>query len=696
MVRTSIMVAVGVAVCGLCTEVWADELRGTRFEPSEVQHHVRVVLDRGYAKLFVERVVFNPGDKTDQAVYDLALPEGAVATSLKTLGTLHGQPHWFFGELKEAEEAARLYQELTGIGGHYPKDPALLSWVNATDLMLQVFPCMPKQNKALGYTLELPMTYEAGRYRVQLSYGGIEGRAGEFTVEAAHPGDRLFLDDRPLEAGRVVPLTGEQAFALEPRGAPGVDGELAVAETGLGRTFAHVRYALSKQLSQVPNGAYVVLGLDNSRSMGERRRSAVTMAEATLKLFRNARVQILDYDRRPRQRFVGFVPEPTALSSLRRELDEVRVPEPGNGSEVDLALAEAERLLSTAPKTVAKRMLFFTDTLAPPRISPGDLSAGVGKSGAIVHIIHVEGSVPEDLARADEHPWAPAALLTGGLMWEGTEAHRELEQRPNPYLQLVRPTRLDKAVYSFSALPEQDEELGTLEEGSGFERQGLYAGDVRWARITGELWSRPLSVTAHPDPKAGKRWSALVFGTEQREELSEPEMMVLAQRGGAVSPVTSYFATEPGVRPSTEGLDWDEFGDASGAGGLGLSGIGEGGGGRGEGIGLGDAFDPQAFLTKQLAEKWRSCKGTPDTASVTLETHYVEVADVIVDLDAKASSDGTVAAETEDDSEKPGKSGAEVLTERPRQYECLREAAWSLDLRGYRFEDEQHTWEVRI
>ncbi len=37
-------------------------------------------------------------------------------------------------------------------------------------------------------------------------------------------------------------------------------------------------------------------------------------------------------------------------------------------------------------------------------------------------------------------------------------------------------------------------------------------------------------------------------------------MMVLARHGRAVSPVTSYLAIEPGVRPSTEGLNEGELG----------------------------------------------------------------------------------------------------------------------------------------
>jgi hypothetical protein len=672
MTRRWLCLAAIVGVCSFTREGFADDLQGTRFEPSEVQHRIRVVLDRGHATLLVERVVFNPGTKSDQAVFSLDVPEGAVAISLKTLGQLNGRPHWFYGDLKEAEVAAHEYHELTGFGGYYPKDPALLSWRSATNLFLQVFPCMPKQNKALGYTLEMPMDYTEGRYHLTLPELGLADRPATFTVEAVHGGDRLFVNEKLVDAGRIFPADGDTALALEPYRRYGITGELAVADTGFGRTFTHVRYMLAKQLSQVPTDAYVVVGIDNSRSMGTDRESAVKMAERTLQLFPNAQVQVLDFDRKPRPRFAGFAPVRTAIGALKRELSNIQVPEAGNGSEVDLALAEAERLLAAVPGARTKRILFFSDALVPERITPAAVAASVGKSGAIVHIVDVTRGLAESFERDDEHPWAGATRVTGGLVWQTAASDRsdddEAGAKRNGYLPLVRPTTLYKAVYSFPTSPQEDQELGDLEEGSGFERQGIYDGAIRWARLSGELWSKPFGLTVHPDARAGKLWSALVFGTEELNQLTEAEMMVLAKRGGAVSPVTSYLAIEPGVRPSTDGLTRDEA-----AGGLGLSGIGEGGGGRGEGFGLGTIgrtapFDPQAFLEKQLAAKWENCKGEAGQASVTLETHFVEVADVTVKLDIQE----------------------------PDKFDCLSEATWSLDLRGHRFEDRRQTWEIQL
>ena len=97
------------------------------------------------------------------------MPNGAVAVGLRTKGMLGGKPHWFGGELMEAERAARMYEELTGIGGYYPKDPALLSWRTPSLLALQVFPVAPMSSKEVEYTYRLPVTYSGGRYRVSVN-----------------------------------------------------------------------------------------------------------------------------------------------------------------------------------------------------------------------------------------------------------------------------------------------------------------------------------------------------------------------------------------------------------------------------------------------------------------------------------------------------------------------------------------------
>jgi hypothetical protein len=96
-----------------------------------------LTLQPDHAELVVHRSFWNGANASDQATLYIELPEGAVATRLRTRGIGPNAP-WFEGELLEAEEAARRYQELTGLGGYYPKDPALLSWRGQRHLALQV------------------------------------------------------------------------------------------------------------------------------------------------------------------------------------------------------------------------------------------------------------------------------------------------------------------------------------------------------------------------------------------------------------------------------------------------------------------------------------------------------------------------------------------------------------------------------
>jgi hypothetical protein len=119
-----------------------------------------------------------------------------------------------------------------------------------------------------------------------------------------------------------------------------------------------------------------------------------------------------------------------------------------------------------------------------------------------------------------------------------------------------------------------------------------------------------------------KLWSGLAMGTSLLQELKDPEIATLALKGGAVSPMTSYLAIEPGVRPSTEGLEW-------GASGLGLSGIGAGGGGWGTGIGLGALVpDRMKVLREKLAAVAKAC-GVKETR-VRMETTRTEIVSVDV------------------------------------------------------------------
>jgi hypothetical protein len=144
--------------------------------------------------------------------------------------------------------------------------------------------------------------------------------------------------------------------------------------------------------------------------------------------------------------------------------------------------------------------------------------------------------------------------------------------------------------------------------------------------------------------------------------------MKLALEGGAVSPVTSYQAIEPGVRPSNEGLDWGTIGHGSG-------------GGTGQGFGMGHGrlggshvarVDKNEWLATQLRNALRSCAPLAAEVTAKLESTLDEVVDV-----------GTVELGPTRD----GKAEA-----------CVREELWKMALPTATFKEalEAHTVKAKL
>ncbi|MBL8739632.1 MAG: hypothetical protein JNK04_01020 [Myxococcales bacterium] len=163
--------------------------------------------------------------------------------------------------------------------------------------------------------------------------------------------------------------------------------------------------------------------------------------------------------------------------------------------------------------------------------------------------------------------------------------------------------------------------------------------------LSGELWSSRIERTFEPDPAYGRRRAALAFGTSLVHGMDEAELMRLARHGRAVTPVTSYLAIEPGVRPSIEGLDWttlwgDEIGDSFGAGSVMLSGIGEGGGGSA------DSTDYPGLLRALAEPGLGPCKVQKGSGTLDVESTLDEIASVAVTIegdDAKHTKAACVA-----------------------------------------------------
>jgi hypothetical protein len=328
--------ALAVAAIAVTEATKADDVWGTRSqELREMAHDIRITMAATHATLRVRRSFFNGGPRHDQATVYIDLPEGAVATGLATLGAQKGHPFWFRGDLMEAEAAAKKYRELTGLGGYYPKDPALLSWRQQDLLALQVFPCAPSSTKWVEYTLDMPTGYESGRYFVELPHLGTDARAAVATVFPATTGDRLFVNGTPAAPGSTFRLESPEPLRLEleSRASPQVDGELGVLEFAEDRVLTRFRVAAARKLSTTPRGARIVIVLDASHSLEPGARlGAIAASRAYLSHFSDAHVEIASFDRQVHPLHHRLVPVAQALADLKT-LQLI----PRNGSNLDRA-----------------------------------------------------------------------------------------------------------------------------------------------------------------------------------------------------------------------------------------------------------------------------------------------------------------------------------------------------------------------
>ena len=628
------------AALGASHAAGADTLTATRFDVIEKAHDVELRVAAGVATMVVRRRVQNTGSKSDQAVWSLALPGESVAVSLRTAGKkANGGLEWFTGELMEAEAAARRYQELTGIGGFYPKDPALLSWRHRGLLALQVFPVPAKDDKIVEYTLALPTHYSGGAYRVELPEAPADADAAATTLpptytiaRQAGAGGELFVNGAPAPDGVRLVQPPTLVVELRPKAAAPLSGAVGSAVARPGRVVSHVSLNVAPQLSRVPSRARVAVVLDTSRSMAGTEGLVFAAARSYVSQFTDATIDVITFNRRVTHLTKAGVSSVEALSLL------TSVPQLENGSQVDAALRAADQLL--AGQVGERRILLLTDLHTRASLTPARVAAL--QSGAILHVATVEAGDPA-LERDDEDAWAPVAKRTGGVLWRAHHPERVTNATRSVFEEWARPKRID-AVRVRGAKSGDTPWPTTLAEGDGFDAWSLAGFSATAVTVQGLLWSTPFSSRIEATPQDNRRTAQLVFGQPLMDELSEPEMMALATQGGVVSPVTSYLAIEPGVRPSTEGLEWG------------------GGGGTGQGFGRGggvanahvrrSAFDKAAFFATALGPAAKRC-GAKGPVVLVLETTLAEVVDV-----------GAVEHQTRD-----------KLIE-----DCVREASWNLAL----------------
>jgi len=122
-------------------------------------------------------------------------------------------------------------------------------------------------------------------------------------------------------------------------------------------------------------------------------------------------------------------------------------------------------------------------------------------------------------------------------------------------LGLVRPIRIDDVVYQGLADVDMGELPTVLKEGDFVRLMDVVERGPRTVRLGGQIWAKPWSHKATSTAAFRRTTKNFVFSHDLHGQLSEAEMLALAMSAGAVTPVTSYLAIEPGVRPSRAGFE---------------------------------------------------------------------------------------------------------------------------------------------
>jgi Mg-chelatase subunit ChlD len=641
-----IALAFSVVVCSPFTAP-ADELSATLGQPlREVSHAVDVKLKDGVATLRVRRSFANAGSKHEEAVVDVDLPEGAAATGLR----IRASGQWFDGQLLEAEKARQLYEELTGMGVHTPRDPALLQWMGTGHLRLQVFPIPPGCAGTVEYTLTAATTYQGGKYRLKYAAGFREPKLALPVLRLFPEAPRTPLQlgrsavaaGQPLPVGRRAeaerPTTEESSeedagdetddevtISVAPPRMDAVAARLGRAVAGPGKEIMRLELDAAPQLRPLPRKLSVVFVVDASYSIGEQGiRAQLEVARAFLRHVPDARFELVLF-RRHASRLVGELAPAKSFDAQLQLAIAARRLEPGNGSAFDEGLRLAARALQG--RRGPRMIVMFSDGLLRPSFRNAMAHRELARSpGTIAHLVIPDHDGELEEERDDEHPLAAVAARSGGVLLHISGVTPERSQKLGPIaLGLVRPTRIDG--FRIEGLPEGTiEELPpALVEGTGLREMRSLDRAPRQLVLQGKIWARPFRRVVAVSPSFSKVTAALVFGSELHDSLEPEEQMRLARLGHAVSPVTSYLSMEPGVRPSTEGIDRGLLGSMSGGGGgYGLGTLASRGAGR---------FRKPPDLKELLADGVKRCVAQHRPAAgwvarLDVETTLDEIVDV--------------------------------------------------------------------
>ncbi|MCA9622193.1 MAG: proprotein convertase P-domain-containing protein [Myxococcales bacterium] len=454
----------------------------------------------------------------------------------------------------------------------------------------------------------------------------------------------LFLPDAP-EGDHA----GQATLSLE---APPIDtllARLGRVPASPSKSFSRLEIDAAPQLRPLPEKLSVVFVVDASRSLddGEVERQ-ISLARSFLRHVPDASFDVVAYRRRATRLLQKF----SAAPSFDQQLAAARAAgklERENGSALDEGIRVAAEALQ---QRQGNRMIVVTsDALLRPSFENASAIAALGKapSGTTLHLVLPEdgGGLPRD-RRDDDHALAPIAEKGGGVLLHisGISEDRA-KDLDGVTLGLVRPVRIDG--FHLVAVPDL-EVPDVLAEGDGLRTMKMLQGEApAHVELRGKIWARPFRQVVQSTLPFSRATAAFVFSLDMHHDLDEAEQFRVAMAGRAVSPVTSYLAIEPGVRPSRAGLV--EHGAGTGSG----QGFGSGHGR----LGSATRHAPRPNLNQLLAADLKRCVASHGAAPVTFSVHTTF--DEIVDVERATPIDATTR--------------------------CVMEAAWALELTWHKQRD---------
>jgi subtilisin-like proprotein convertase family protein len=408
-----------------------------------------------------------------------------------------------------------------------------------------------------------------------------------------------------------------------------VAARLGRVEAAKDKHFLRLEIDTAPELRPLPKRLHVVFVVDASKSVPSGELGGqLSVLRSYLRNAPKAKVEVVLYRRFAERLFGEFVPAADVPARLKKAEAAGKLAL-GNGSALDEGVRAASAALRKQRGTRA--IVMMTDDLLRPswtndRALKLLAAAPIRHAHVVLPAIHhgYQGSHRD--RRDDGHHLSPLASKNGGVLLHIDSPLDENKELDDVTLGLVRPIRIDQFQVHGVKFPDEVELPAVLHEGEGIRQMVALPKAPSRVRLTGKIWAQPFSRVVRGPLRFSQATAAFVFSHDLHKGLSEDEMVRVAFAGKAVSPVTSYLAVEPGVRPSRVGFE----GLGEGAGGLGAA-FGVGGYST---VGHGAGSCPAYSIEDDVAKAAKACIAAhaPSgkwTVKLKVHTTFDEVVDVV-------------------------------------------------------------------